>query len=194
MSKYCEKCGCYLPVGGEKCPACGYSKKTEIKHDKFLEATYKEINRMKNTNVFNNTSNSFVWKPEDYVNVANKPEVIKARIESQIMDVNENLKEKLVDLLDQFVYDDWYGNGDIAEELIANGVTVRELDGCKYCKEYEDLPEHFIDGKPVGRVFDTCIQTDENGLWHIEVPHGADIGIQFCPICGRKLPRPQERE
>ena len=194
MSKCCEKCGCYLPVGGEKCPACGYSKKTEIKHDKFLEATYKEINRMNNTNVFNNTSNSFVWKPEDYVNVANKPEVIKARIESQIMDVNENLKEKLVDLLDQFVYDDWYGNGDIAEELIANGVTVRELDGCKYCKEYEDLPEHFIDGKPVGRVFDTCIQTDENGLWHIEVPHGADIGIQFCPICGRKLPRPQERE
>ena len=194
MSKYCEKCGCYLPVGGEKCPACGYSKKTEIKHDKFLEATYKEINRIKNTNVFNNTSNSFVWKPEDYVNVANKPEVIKARIESQIMDVNENLKEKLVDLLDQFVYDDWYGNGDIAEELIANGVTVRELDGCKYCKEYEDLPEHFIDGKPVGGVFDTCIQTDENGLWHIEVPHGADIGIQFCPICGRKLPRPQERE
>ena len=194
MSKCCEKCGCYLPVGEEKCPACGYSKETEIKHDKFLEATYKEINRMKNTNVFNNTSNSFVWKPEDYVNVANKPEVIKARIESQIMDVNENLKEKLVDLLDQFVYDDWYGNGDIAEELIANGVTVRELDGCKYCKEYEDLPEHFIDGKPVGRVFDTCIQTDENGLWHIEVPHGADIGIQFCPICGRKLPRPQERE
>ena len=194
MSKYYEKCGCYLPVGGEKCPACGYSKKTEIKHDKFLEATYKEINRMKNTNVFNNTSNSFVWKPEDYVNVANKPEVIKARIESQIMDINENLKEKLVDLLGQFVYDDWYGNGDIAEELIANGVTVRELDGCKYCKEYEDLPEHFIDGKPVGRVFDTCIQTDENGLWHIEVPYGADIGIQFCPICGRKLPRPQERE
>ena len=194
MSKCCEKCGCYLPVGGEKCPACGYSKKTEIKHDKFLEATYKEINRMKNTNVFNNTSNSFVWRPEDYVNVANKPEVIKARIESQIMDVNENLKEKLVDLLDQFVYDDWYGNGDIAEELIANGVTVRELDGCKYCKEYEDLPEHFIDGKSVGRVFDTCIQTDENGLWHIEVPHGADIGIQFCPICGRKLPRQQERE
>lgn len=42
------------------------------------------------------------------------------------MDVNENLKEKLVNLLDQFVYDDWYGNGDIAEKLIANGVTVQE--------------------------------------------------------------------
>lgn len=146
MNKYCEKCGCYFPAVEEKCPACGYNKETEIKHDKLLEATYMDI------------------------------------------------YEKLVDLLDQFVYDDWYGNGDIAEKLIANDVTVQELDGCKYCKEYEDLPEHFIDGKPVGRVFDTCIQTDENGRWHLEVPSGVDIGIQFCPMCGRKLPRPQERE
>lgn len=79
----------------------------------------------------------------------------------------------------------------LADYLVKNGVTVQELDDCKYCKEYEDLPEHFIDGKPVGRVFDTCIQPNENGLWHIEVPYGADIGIQFCPMCGRKLP---ERE
>lgn len=76
----------------------------------------------------------------------------------------------------------------------ANGVTVQELDGCKYCKEYEDLPEHFIDGEPVGRVFDTCIQTNENGLWHIEVPCGADIGIRFCPMCGRRLPQPPKGE
>ena len=102
--------------------------------------------------------------------------------------------KKLVDLLDQFVYDDWYGNGDIADKLIANGVTVQKLDGCKYCKEYEDLPEHFIDGKPVGRVFDTCIQHNENGLWHIEVPSGADIGIKFCPMCGRRLPQPTKEE
>ena len=146
MNKYCEKCGCYFPAVEEKCPACGYNKETEIKHDKFLEATYMDI------------------------------------------------YEKLVDLLDQFVYDDWYGDADIAEKLIANGVTVRELDGCKYCKEYEDLPEHFIDGKPVGRVFDTCIQTDENGRWHIEVPSGADIGIKFCPMCGRRLPQPTKGE
>lgn len=79
----------------------------------------------------------------------------------------------------------------LADYLVKNGVTVQELDGCKYCKEYEDLPEHFIDGKPVGRVFDTCIQTDENGRWHLEVPSGVDIGIKFCPMCGLKLP---ERE
>ena len=37
-----------------------------------------------------------------------------------------DVREKLVKLLDRFVYDDWYSNGDIAEKLIANGVTVRE--------------------------------------------------------------------
>ena len=82
----------------------------------------------------------------------------------------------------------------IADTLLDNGVTVQELDGCKYCKEYEDLPEHFIEGKPIGRVFDTCIQPNENGLWHIEVPCGADIGIRFCPMCGRRLPQQPKGE
>ena len=35
-------------------------------------------------------------------------------------------KEKLVEILDRFVYDEWYGNDDIAEKLISNGVTVQE--------------------------------------------------------------------
>ena len=104
------------------------------------------------------------------------------------MNVKEKLVHLLKDIMPLFTFEEQ------VDYLIDHGVTVQELDGCKYCKEYEDLPEHFIDGKPIGRVFDTCIQPNENGLWHIEVPHGADIGIQFCPICGRKLPRPQERE
>ena len=37
-----------------------------------------------------------------------------------------NVREKLVELLDRFVYDDWYSNDEIAEELISNGVTVQE--------------------------------------------------------------------
>ena len=60
--------------------------------------------------------------------------------------------------------------------------------GCKYCTEYEDLPEHIINGAPVGKIFDTCIQSDEKGLWHIELPYSSpDIGIKFCPYCGREL-------
>ena len=104
------------------------------------------------------------------------------------------VKEKLVELLDIIIQPGQKTLGDIADHLITHSVTVLKLDGCKYCKEYEDLPEHFIDGKPVGRVFDTCIQPNENGLWHLEVPCGADIGIRFCPMCGRELPKPPKGE
>lgn len=62
MNKYCEKCGCYLPVGEDKRPACGHSE----------------------LRTFDNAFNSFVWKPENYINVANKPEVVKARFESEV--------------------------------------------------------------------------------------------------------------
>ena len=115
-----------------------------------------------------------------------------------------DVMEKLAELLVRLVEVDAWDNGEfieknidfqkIASDLIAHGVTVHELDGRKYCEEYADLPEHFINFKPVGRVFDTCIQTDESGRWHIEVPSGADIGIKFCPMCGRKLPQPPKGE
>ena len=115
-----------------------------------------------------------------------------------------DVREKLVELLMEFIEVDAWDNGEfieksidfqkIASDLIAHGVTVQELDGGEYCEEYTELPEHFINFKPVGRVFDTCIQTDERGRWHIEVPSGADIGIKFCPMCGRKLPQPPKGE
>ena len=105
-----------------------------------------------------------------------------------------DVREKLAELLDVIIQPGQKTLGDIADYLIAHGVTVQELGNCKYCKEYEDLPEHFIDGKPVGRVFDTCIQRNENGLWHLEVPCGTDIGIRFCPMCGRRLPQPPKGE
>lgn len=37
-----------------------------------------------------------------------------------------DVREKLVELLDRFVYDDLYSNNEIVEKLMANGVTVRE--------------------------------------------------------------------
>ena len=36
-----------------------------------------------------------------------------------------DVREKLIELLDRFVYDEWYGNDDIADKLISNGVTVQ---------------------------------------------------------------------
>ena len=109
------------------------------------------------------------------------------------MDIRERLVELFYDnnmICNQKIE----GLADDVMDIIAHGVKVQELDGCKYCKEYEDLPEHFIDSKPVGRVFDTCIQRNENGLWHLEVLYGVDIGIRFCPMCGRELLRPQKGE
>ena len=47
-----------------------------------------------------------------------------------------DVREKLVELLDRFVYDEWYGNGDIAEKLISNGVTVQ-----KWISVDDKLPE-----------------------------------------------------
>ena len=35
-------------------------------------------------------------------------------------------EEERVELRGRVVYDDWYSNGEIAEKLIANGVTVQE--------------------------------------------------------------------
>ena len=67
------------------------------------------------------------------------------------MDVRENL----VDILDKFVYDDWYSNDDIAEKLIANGVTVQEWisveERPKFKCCYIVTVNHWLDGKPVTR-------------------------------------------
>ena len=57
---------------------------------------------------------------------------------------------------------------------------------CEYCGDYKSLPEHVVNGEVIGKVFDACICEDQNG-WHIELPHAPDIGIQYCPICGRPL-------
>lgn len=117
-----------------------------------------------------------------------------------------DMRERLIELL--ATYDRTYdcdlcpkdkhgescGNECLADFLLANSVAMWELDGCEYCEEYEDLPEHFVNGKPVGKIFDTTIQTDENGLWHIETCSAPDIGIKFCPMCGRRLPQSPKGE
>lgn len=106
------------------------------------------------------------------------------------------MRNKMIELIQESVGGcSTYWAGVIADHIIANGGTIATDNngGCKYCTEYEDLPEHFIDGEPYGKVFDTCIQDDENG-WHIELPYTPNIGILFCPMCGRRLPEPPQEE
>ena len=65
-------------------------------------------------------------------------------------------KEKLVELLDRFVYDDWYDNDDIAEKLISNGVTVQ-----KWISVKDRLP----DNKEYDWVLAQVVEN--NGFMHI---------------------------
>ena len=47
-----------------------------------------------------------------------------------------NVREKLIELLDRFDFDEWYSNDDIADKLISNGVTVQ-----KWISVKDRLPE-----------------------------------------------------
>ena len=68
-----------------------------------------------------------------------------------------DIKEKLKDILDEFVYDEWYGNDDIAEKLIANGVTVPQ-----WISVDDRLPEFCVS------VLARCFY---NGKWRTLVCH-----------------------
>ena len=73
-------------------------------------------------------------------------------------------KEKLVEILDRFVYDEWYGNGDIAEKLISNGVTVQE-----WISVNDRLPESGKEGVLIAlRWGEVDIGWCEDGRWSSE--------------------------
>ena len=71
-----------------------------------------------------------------------------------------DVREKLVELLDRFVYDEWYGNGDIAEKLISNGVTVQE-----WISVNDRLPESIAN-----RVLVVCERSNGVFYAHYEKP------------------------
>ena len=71
-----------------------------------------------------------------------------------------DVREKLVELLDRFVYDEWYGNGDIAEKLISNGVTVQE-----WISVEDRLPENIAN-----RVLVVCERSNGVFYAHYEKP------------------------
>lgn len=63
-----------------------------------------------------------------------------------------DVREKLVELLDRFVDDDWYSSEEIADELIPRGVTVQEWISVKdrlpskeeYTEKAEDGTEYYV--------------------------------------------------
>ena len=81
----------------------------------------------------------------------------------------------------------WFPNNaemlKLIDYLIANGVTVQELDGCQYCKE---------DGEGYRKMFGAFSITNpfHGNEWLINTGHCKPRQIYFCPMCGRKLPQP----
>ena len=64
-------------------------------------------------------------------------------------------------------------------DLIANGVTVQELDGCSRCKDSQKMTvtisNKLIDGVNTGWL-------------------GGNLPARYCPFCGRRLPQPPKGE
>ncbi len=90
-----------------------------------------------------------------------------------------DVREKLVELLDRFVYDDLYGNGDIAEKLIANGVTVQEHG---YWETVVEVRDNTVCGNGVKIEYKRCS--------HCKTP-AKFFEDDFCGNCGTKLDLPQ---
>lgn len=83
-----------------------------------------------------------------------------------------DVREKLVELIDSARYWGCGTSEEIAKNLIANGVTVQELDGCEYCN-----------GLPFSQMEDFTMPNASKKDYDI-------VTIRFCPMCGRKFPQP----
>lgn len=100
-----------------------------------------------------------------------------------------DVREKLVELLNEAFFNYQHGKGDgyipinFADHLIANGVTVQELDGCEYCKE---------DSEGFRRMFGafSLVNPFHGKTWQIHAGKCKPMEINFCPMCGRRLPQP----
>ena len=88
-----------------------------------------------------------------------------------------NIKKKLVEILNRFVYDDWYGNDDIAEKLISNGVTVARHGQWIYNIESGEY---------------VCSACGENALsFRKDTLYDIDLYetclTDYCPNCGARM-------
>ena len=87
-----------------------------------------------------------------------------------------DVREKLVELIESARYWGCGTSEEIAENLIANGVTVQEQDGCEYCN-----------GLPFSQMEDFTMPNASKKDYDI-------VTIRYCPMCGRRLPHPPKGE
>ena len=101
---------------------------------------------------------------------------------------NTREKEKLTNIVCEAMEDGCIGHCNhppcfqverVVNALIANGVTVQELDGCIRCKDSQQMTvtisNKLVDGVNTGWL-------------------GGNLPARFCPFCGRILPQPPKGE
>ena len=90
-----------------------------------------------------------------------------------------DVREKLVELIGEAIELYPSEREELADGLIAHGVTVQELDGCIRCKDSHQMTVT-ISNKLVDGV---------NAGWL-----GGNLPARFCPFCGRRLRQPPKGE
>ena len=103
------------------------------------------------------------------------------------MDVREKLVGLLFKCTPKNIKLEWHGEkievaisqGNIADYLIDNGVTVQGVGGCCRCKDTSEMMVA-ISNKLVAGVRTGWL--------------GGNLPARYCPFCGRKLPQPPKGE
>ena len=105
----------------------------------------------------------------------------------------DSVKEKLVELIAK-AKRSMYGksglscelarNMYLAENLIANGVTLQELDGCDFCQKFD-----FAGARAEVNKYGAHISL---AICNTKFPY--EERFKFCPMCGRRLPQPPKGE
>lgn len=101
-----------------------------------------------------------------------------------------DVKEKLTELLDDMQRSGtgYFGsaieNKKIADYLITHDVTIQESDGCDFCKKFD-----FAGARAEVNKYGAYIS-----LAICNTKFSDDERFKFCPMCGRRLPRPPKGE
>ena len=103
-----------------------------------------------------------------------------------------DVREKLVELLQnakaamksENLSCDIARNMFVVDFMMANGVTVQELDGCDFCKKFD-----FAGARAEVNKYGAHISI---AICNTKFPD--DERFKFCPVCGRRLPQPPKGE
>lgn len=101
-------------------------------------------------------------------------------------DIKEKLVELIDDYTDQVSLEDFRKvefSEDMADHLIASGVTIQEHDGCEYCKADSDGFRKMFGAFSLVNPF-------HGRGWQIHAGKCKPREIYYCPMCGRKLSEP----